>query len=203
MKQADISRGNFFEQEDSGFEELRRSEGSRKWGNRGRIKRSLRRERPAKTYEEPEPLEEEYFEEEESSDGRVHDLAEGRDLMARAEMEGVWGLDAAVDIYDCDPGLIRDAEAIKRFVAELCDLIEMKRFGETQVVHFGEDERVAGYSMVQLIETSLISAHFANQSNAVYLDVFSCKPFNPQQVRDFAQRFFKGAESSLQVLFRK
>ena len=70
----------------------------------------------------------------------------------------------------------------------------MKRFGEPQVVHFGEDERVAGYSMVQLIETSLISAHFANQTNATYLDVFSCKPYDPELVADFAQNFFGGTQ---------
>ena len=70
----------------------------------------------------------------------------------------------------------------------------MRRFGDTQVVHFGEDERVAGYSMVQLIETSLISAHFANQTNATYLDVFSCKPYEPEVVADFAQTFFGGTQ---------
>jgi hypothetical protein len=61
----------------------------------------------------------------------------------------------------------------------------MKRYGKTQVVHFGEDERVAGFSMTQLIETSLISAHFANQSNTTYLDVFSCKAYDRKTVADF------------------
>ena len=75
------------------------------------------------------------------------------------ETQQVWGIASAIDIYNCNPDTIRDADAIRRFVVELCDLIEMRRFGETQVVHFGEDERVAGYSMVQLIETSLISGH--------------------------------------------
>lgn len=115
----------------------------------------------------------------------------------------VWGIASAIDLYECDPDLIRDAAAIRRFVVELCDLIEMKRFGETQVVHFGEDERVAGFSMVQLIETSLISAHFANLTNAVYLDVFSCKPYEPEVVREFAQRFFGASESSVQVAMRR
>ena len=113
-----------------------------------------------------------------------------------------WGLACSVDIYNCDPDKIRDADEIRRFVVELCDLIEMKRFGETQVVHFGEDERVAGYSMVQLIETSLISAHFANLSNAVYLDVFSCKPYLPETVQQFAQEFFGGTNSNLNITLR-
>ncbi len=120
-----------------------------------------------------------------------------------AVRRNVWGIASAIDIYGCDPDAIRDAELIRRFVVELCDLIEMKRYGDTQVVHFGEDERVAGYSMVQLIETSLISAHFANQSNAVYLDVFSCKPYDPEVVREFAERYFGGSESELNVTFRR
>ena len=114
-----------------------------------------------------------------------------------------WGLASGIDIYDCDPDKIRDADLIRRFVVELCELIEMKRFGETTIVHFGEDERVAGYSMVQLIETSLISAHFANKTNAVYLDVFSCKAYDPEEVRRFAQEFFGGSQCVLNVTVRR
>jgi len=115
----------------------------------------------------------------------------------------VWGIASSVDIYNCEPQIIRNAEAIRRFVAELCELIEMKRFGETQVVHFGEDERVAGYSMVQFIETSLISAHFANLTNTAYLDVFSCKSYNPEIVRKFSQSYFGGSHSMLNLTLRQ
>ena len=113
-------------------------------------------------------------------------------VMDEAVRRSVWGVASSIDIYECDPDRIRDADKIRQFVAELCELIEMKRFGPTQVVHFGEDERVAGFSMVQLIETSLISAHFANQTNTTYLDVFSCKPYDPEVVAEFARTFFGG-----------
>ena len=114
-----------------------------------------------------------------------------------------WGLLSCVDLYECDPEIIRDEQRIRRFVLELCDIIKMKRFGETQVIHFGEDERVSGFSMTQLIETSLISAHFANQSNTTYLDVFSCKRYDPQVVADFSKRFFKAEKVTLQVINRE
>lgn len=123
-------------------------------------------------------------------------------IVERAKRESVWGIASSFDIYNCNPDTIRDAEKIKQFVVELCDLIEMKRFGETVVVNFGEDERVAGYSMTQLIETSLISAHFANQSNTVYLDVFSCKPYDPAVVEEFSRRFFGGSHVITNVNFR-
>jgi hypothetical protein len=48
-----------------------------------------------------------------------------------------WGLCTAVDLQDCHPDLIRNADHIRRYVVELCELIDMKRFGECQVVDFG------------------------------------------------------------------
>ncbi len=118
------------------------------------------------------------------------------------DIKGAWGLACSFDIYNCDSNIIRDAEKIKQFVRELCDLIEMKRFGETVVVNFGENERVAGFSMTQLIETSLISAHFANATNTTYLDVFSCKPYDPSVVKKFATEFFGGSRCIMQVSLR-
>jgi S-adenosylmethionine/arginine decarboxylase-like enzyme len=111
----------------------------------------------------------------------------------------LWGLASSIDIYDCDQEIIRNAERIRYFVIELCRIIDMQRFGETICVHFGQDERVSGYSMVQLIETSLISAHFANQSNTTYLDIFSCKPYDPEQAANFAKDYFGGARFILHV----
>ena len=105
--------------------------------------------------------------------------------------ENFWGMSTSVDLYDCNPNLIKDAEYIKKYVKELCDLIEMKRFGECQVVHFGEDPKVSGFSMTQLIETSLISGHFANNTNAAYLDIFSCKWYDVEQVVSISRKFFE------------
>lgn len=123
-------------------------------------------------------------------------------IKEQAVEQAVWGIASSFDIYNCDPDTIRDADKIKQFVKELCDLIEMKRFGETTVVHFGEDEKVAGFSMIQLIETSLISAHFANLTNTTYLDVFSCKPYDPAVVEDFARKFFGGTHVITNVNLR-
>ncbi len=116
---------------------------------------------------------------------------------------GAWGLYSSVDIHNCDPDIIRSSEMIHRYVVELCELIEMRRFGEALIVNFGEDERVAGYSMVQLIETSCISGHFANLTNTSYIDVFSCKWYDPEVVAKFSLNFFKGTDYNLHVNVRK
>jgi S-adenosylmethionine decarboxylase len=124
----------------------------------------------------------------------IHDIYEDIDA---------WGMLTSIDITSCDPELIRSSEAIKQYVHELCELIEMKRFGPTQVVHFGEDEEVAGFSMTQLIETSLISGHFANKTNNIYIDVFSCKKYDPYLVAAFTKEFFKGEDVNLHIVLRK
>jgi S-adenosylmethionine decarboxylase len=117
--------------------------------------------------------------------------------------EDAWGILTSVDVHSCDPALIRDAEHVKQFAVDLCDYIDMKRFGETVVVDFGEDERVAGFSLVQLIETSLISGHFANQSNHAYIDIFSCKYYEPAEAAQFTKNYFKGCDVTMTVTLRK
>ena len=129
-------------------------------------------------------------------------LTDKKSIVQQATEGAVWGIASSIDIYDCNPDTIRDAGKIREFVVKLCELIEMKRFGETTVIHFGEDEKVAGYSMVQLIETSLISAHFANLTNTVYLDVFSCKPYDPAVVEEFAREYFGGEHCKTNVNLR-
>lgn len=114
-----------------------------------------------------------------------------------------WGVLTSVDIYKSDPDIIRNAKSIEQFVYQLCDLIDMKRYGECQIVHFGQDKKVEGFSMTQLIETSLISGHFANASNTVYLDVFSCKFYEPREIAEFTTSFFKGRNYKMQIALRQ
>lgn len=119
------------------------------------------------------------------------------------EKHQCWGLLASIDARKCNAELIRSADAIKKFVIQLCDLIKMKRFQDTLVVNFGEDEKVAGYSMVQLIETSLISGHFANLTDSAYIDIFSCKIYDPYEAAEFTKHFFGASDVAVNTCFRK
>jgi len=107
-----------------------------------------------------------------------------------------WGWHLVLNLYECDPGLIRTAEIIRQFVIDLCTLIDMRRFGEPTIVNFGEDPRVSGYSLVQLIETSNICAHFADESSAVYIDIFSCKKFDPDAAAAFCLETFQAQKAA-------
>jgi S-adenosylmethionine/arginine decarboxylase-like enzyme len=118
------------------------------------------------------------------------------------ESKKVWGLTTSIDLYNCNPFKIRNLATIKIYAKEICELIGMKRFGETQIVNFGKDEEVAGFSMTQLIETSLISGHFANSTNNAYIDIFSCKYYDPLLVEEFTKKFFEAKESKMNCILR-
>ena len=122
--------------------------------------------------------------------------------LAPREEAAPWGLMTNLDLYRCNPQSIRDSTKIRQYVVELCELIGMQRFGECQVVHFGRDERVEGYSMIQFIETSLISGHFANLTNAAYIDVFSCKPYDPDQLAQFSKTYFEAEAINVRFVER-
>ena len=59
---------------------------------------------------------------------------EAKKAMDAFSAEEAWGLATNVDLYGCNPETIRDAEKIRQFVVELCEIIDMKRFGETEIV---------------------------------------------------------------------
>jgi S-adenosylmethionine/arginine decarboxylase-like enzyme len=120
----------------------------------------------------------------------------------KIDLQDSWGLSSSIDLSGCDPDIIRDAEKLKQYARELCDLIEMKRFGETVVVNFGEDEKVKGYSLVQLLYTSALVGHFADISNTAFIDVFSCKSYDPELAAEFTKNFFKAEKFSLKFSLR-
>ncbi len=114
-----------------------------------------------------------------------------------------WGWHLALNLYDCSLERITSADTIRAFVIELCQRIEMRRYGEATIVNFGDDPRVSGYSLVQLIETSNICGHFANASRAAYLDIFSCKQFDPQVAAAFCIETFQAGRASAVFLKRE
>ena len=125
-----------------------------------------------------------------------------RRIMDRYAALNPWGMATGIDLGGCDPQRIRDAACIHRFVVELCDLIQMNRFGEPVIVRFGEDPRVSGYSLAQLIETSLISGHFAEDSDSAYIDIFSCKAYPPYLAGQFCRDWFGAVTMRVNVAMR-
>src|SRR5215212_9074587 len=93
----------------------------------------------------------------------------------------MWGRHLVLDCSSCDREAVRDAEAIRGFCADLVSSIGMVAYGQPVLEHFATHlPEAAGYSLVQLIETSAVTGHFCDASGDAYLDIFSCKDFDTE-----------------------
>ena len=104
-------------------------------------------------------------------------------------MSEYWGYHLILDCAGCNHNAITDYDNVYNFSKQLVIDIDMVAYGEPQIVNFGSGDK-AGFTLVQLIETSNICCHFVNELDEMYLDVFSCKPYDPQVVEDLVVRFF-------------
>ena len=116
-------------------------------------------------------------------------------------MSKYWGFHLMLDCAACDKEKITDAAHITAFAKDLVKRIDMVAYGEPQVVNFGSGNK-AGYTLVQLIETSNICAHFCNDTGDMYLDVFSCKDFYASDAISVIKDYFSPEKVHFKFLKR-
>ncbi len=113
-----------------------------------------------------------------------------------------FGMEVVLDLYNCNPETIRSKEKLQEYARKLCQVVEMTPYGAPFAERFSLNEaKTAGYSIVQLIETSSITGHFSEEWNSAYINIFSCKEFDPKQAAEFSKDFFEAdrVESTLRI----
>ena len=111
----------------------------------------------------------------------------------------MWGKETIINLYECESvskGLL------KKYAKELCKLIDMTPYGKPLTPYFGNDF-TKGYTLVQLIETSSIIGHFAEESNSAYINIFSCKDYDELEASEFTKKFFGAKQIEVKILKRK
>lgn len=106
---------------------------------------------------------------------------------------GYWGYHMRLEAAGCSLEKISSRDTIYTFTKQLVNDIDMIAYGEPQIVHFGSGNK-AGFTLVQLIETSNIAAHFVEENSTLYLDVFSCKMFDKKIVKKLVKEFFEASK---------
>ena len=108
-----------------------------------------------------------------------------------------YGKELVMDMYGCDSKLFTRTW-IKQFLIDLCKLIDMERadLHFWDYVGYPEEKAAApvhlvGTSVVQFIMTSTITIHTLDKLGDVYLNLFSCKDFNSEEVIDFITESFR------------
>ena len=111
-----------------------------------------------------------------------------------------WGMMAAIDLHGCRRARLEDPATIRRFVAVVIEAIGMRAHGPLMIERFGDGER-EGWSAMQFIETSSLTIHADEFSGRCYVDVFSCRAFDPEVAATIAEQHF-GGTAKLTVLHR-
>lgn len=126
-----------------------------------------------------------------------------RDTKLKIKKSKIYGKELILDLYNCDPKIIRSKKKILEYSNKICNLIRMKKYGKPLIERFALDNpHVAGYSLVQLIETSSITGHFSELWNRAFINIFSCKLFDNKIAASFTKNFFKAKKIRNRVLIR-
>ncbi|MFH0835730.1 MAG: S-adenosylmethionine decarboxylase [Candidatus Micrarchaeota archaeon] len=116
-------------------------------------------------------------------------------------LPGALGFHLTLDLFDCNVSRLEDAVSLKQFLNELPQKLGMRKV-TAPVVKRIQSGRDYGYSGFVVIAESHISFHTFPKIHSCNLDVFSCKPFDQNQIASEAQRFFKAKRVSVHSITR-
>ena len=109
-----------------------------------------------------------------------------------------------LDCSGCNHEGIVSRDNIYNFTKELVKRIDMVAFGEPVIEHFAtHDPSKGGYTICQMIETSLIDGHFVDKTGEAYISVHSCKEFNTEDVKDVVKEFFCPIDMKENIIYRQ
>jgi S-adenosylmethionine decarboxylase len=111
-----------------------------------------------------------------------------------------WGYHLMLDCSGCTG--IDDRENIYNFIKDLVPGIDMLAHGEPIIEHLLPGDPKQGYSLMQLITTSNICAHFMELDGTAYFDIFSCKQFDLELAQDVVREYFAPAKMRVNFITR-
>ena len=122
--------------------------------------------------------------------------------------EDQYGIELILDMHGCDTSKFTRV-SITEYFERLCELIDMQR----EDLHFWDDVATSeedkqtsphtqGTSAVQFILTSSIVIHTLDQLKAVYINIFSCKVYDPKVAEEFSVEWFSASDHSARILDR-
>ena len=109
-----------------------------------------------------------------------------------------YGLELIVDIHHCKR-LPVNRKDLELFMQQFCELIDMERedlvfwdYDDDPEQYAKAPSHLKGTSAVQFIKTSSIVIHTLDSLGKVFVNVFSCKPFDFNIAAEFLEDFFQG-----------
>ena len=119
-----------------------------------------------------------------------------------------YGKELILDLHKCNPEQFT-RESLEEFFEALCKSIDMVRAD----LHFWDDLdtpeeekqtelHTVGTSAVQFILTSNVTIHTLDLLKRVYINIFSCKDFDPEIAQSITEDWFEGVTVSSHFIER-
>ena len=119
-----------------------------------------------------------------------------------------YGMEVILDLHECDVSKFT-RKSIKKFLVDLCNEIDMQRCKlcwwddlNIPIEERDTEPHLVGTSACQFISTSNIVIHTLDIMKSVYLNIFSCKDFDPELVRSFCRDYFSGRVVNYKIIRR-
>lgn len=111
-----------------------------------------------------------------------------------------YGYELILDLHGCDVSMF-NRSSLDQYFEKLCKAIDMQKCERYWWDDVGLPEEkkqtsphTKGTSAVQFILTSTIVVHTLDLLKAVYINIFSCKPFDEKVAEELTKKIF-GAEA--------
>ena len=123
------------------------------------------------------------------------------DILRIFEESNVRGLQADIDIYGASFDKLDSGDFLRDFSPRLCEYIAMEAFGPPLVQRFGKGI-LAGWTIIQAIETSNFAGHCWQHDLAAAFSIHSCAPYAPHKTARFIMDAFDASHYEIQVSLR-
>jgi len=103
-----------------------------------------------------------------------------------------YGPHLMLDLGECNPDILNDLGACFNLLNNLPEKIGMTKITQPYVFRYsGQVPEDAGITGVVIIAESHISLHTYPHKQFVFVDLFSCKPFDVESAKDYIIHFFQ------------
>ena len=111
-----------------------------------------------------------------------------------------YGPHLMLDLGECSPTILNDLNACFNLLNDLPEKIGMTKITQPYVFRYsGLIPEDAGITGVAIIAESHISLHTYPQKHFVFVDLFSCKPFDVEAAKDYIISFFQSKSPAVHV----
>jgi S-adenosylmethionine decarboxylase len=107
------------------------------------------------------------------------------------DMNEPFGPHMMIDAYMCDVGVLNDSQRLYQMMEEIVRLLDMHVLAPPYVIRALDNGKKdpGGWTGFTIIAESHISFHSFVKRRFITLDVYSCKAFDTEKVREYLEEF--------------